>query len=146
MVWIGLAGHERIGDSHMNVCADELTTLREMMAGQMASQAAMLGTLKLGFAAKEKVADPNYNWLITHAGVDMVAYIKAAIDVAWPECEEKERVVSLAEAAATFMLRADRGRTAAGADFVKKVEKITRGLAEEAVETLLEAVELLTDP
>ena len=130
----------------MNVCADELTTLREMMAGQMASQAAMLGTLKLGFAAKEKVADPNYNWLITHAGVDMVAYIKAAIDVAWPECEEKERVVSLAEAAATFMLRADRGRTAAGADFVKKVEKITRGLAEEAVETLLEAVELLTDP
>ena len=133
----------------MNVCADELvTTLREMMAGQMASQAAMLRALKSGFVAKEKVADPNYNWLITHAGVDMIAYIKAAIDVAWPECEEKELVVSLAEAAATFMRRTDedRNRTAAGAEFVKKVKKITRGLAEEAVETLLEAVELLTDP
>ena len=55
-------------------CADELvTTLKEMLAGQMASQAAMLGAMKSGFAAKDKTVDPHYNWLITHAGVDVVA-------------------------------------------------------------------------
>ncbi len=63
MTGIGMAGlawlgHERVGDSHTSVCADELvTTLREMMAGQMASQAAMLGAMKSGFAAKEEAAE-----------------------------------------------------------------------------------------
>ena len=154
MTGIGMAGlawlgHERVGDSHTSVCADELVmALREMMAGQMANQAAMLGAMRSGFAAKEKAAEPSYNWLITYAGVDMAAYIEAAINAVWPECEEKGMVVSLAKAATTFMLRADkdRDRTAAGADFVKKVKKATRGLTEEAVETLLEAVEPLTNP
>ena len=131
------------------MCADDLvSTLKEMLAGQMASQAAMLGAMKSGFAAKEKAVDPHYNWLITHAGVDVSAYFKAALNVAWPECEEKELTVSLIEEAVAFMLRADkaRDRKAAGVDFMKRLKKVTKGLDDEEVEALLEAAELLVDP
>ncbi len=123
--------------------------MKEIMAATLANQTAILGTMKSGFATRnEKAAEVTFNWTQTHTGTDVANFILLSTEVIMPESEGRDTVVQLVHAAVAFLAKADRNRDrkAAGLEFEKKVRKIAKGLDEEAVELLVEAVEPLANP
>ena len=81
------------------------------MAGQVASNSALLGAMKSGFQAREKAgAEPAFNWLLTHTGKDVAKFLRECIMAVFGESEERDVVLSLVAAVTKFLVRSDKDK------------------------------------
>ena len=91
--------------------ADLLGAIKELMAGQLASNSALLGAMKSGFQAREKAGtEPAFNWLLTHTGKDVAAFLRECIMGDFAESEERDVVLSLVAAVTKFLVRSDKDK------------------------------------
>ena len=86
-----------------------MDAIKMLLAGQTASNNALLGAVKSGFMKREKAdVEPTFNWMGTHTGNDVVKFIREVIIGLFPENEERDTSLALVAAVIKFVIRSDK--------------------------------------